>query len=306
MCMKNRACLLSSRRTKRTRCSGKVCAVMMYAIFIPATISSFPLRVTRRSYAPAAPALVLLTATITPPAGVPALSRTDPGDRLDDYRRALAFYLGLPGAVLDRVVFAENSESELRPIRAVAERFGAGKDVEFLSFYGLDYPVEHGRAVGEMRLIETALSRSRLLSGLGDNDMFWKITGRLRVKNLGQLVATAPADSALYADFRRFPRPWIDLRVFACRPPGFRGLFLSRVEQMRQDELASAGFTAPEERLFGELLPERSERRIVPRLRREPMIEGYSGFGQNYSRPTRRLWSNVRGASRRICPGLWL
>lgn len=250
--------------------------------------------------------MVLLTATIAPPAGVPALLRTDPAARLEDYRRALAFYLGLPSTVLNRVVFAENSESDLQPIRAVADRFGSDKDVELLSFHGLDYPVQHGRAVGETRLIETVLSRSRLLGGLRGDELFWKVTGRLRVTNFPRLVATAPASCELYADFRRFPRPWFDLRVFACTPDAFRGVLLSRVELMRQDDLARTGHAAPEERLFGELLAERRAWRIEPRLRVEPMIEGYSGFDQDLGRPARRLWCGVRGAGRRILPRLWI
>jgi hypothetical protein len=262
--------------------------------------------VIRRSYDPVAPALVLLTATITPPPGVPALARVDPGDRLEDYRRALAFYLGLPGAAVDRIVFAENSASEMGPVRALAETRDTGKELEVLSFYGLDYPVEYGRAVGEMLLIETALSRSRLLAALGEDELFWKITGRLRIRNFERLAASAPADAMLYADFRRIPRPWMDLRVYACTRAGFRQLLLPRVRHMRQNELTSAGFSAPEERLFGELLPERSTRRIVPRLRVEPLIEGYSGFGKDYARPSRRLWSGLRGAIRRVCPGLWV
>jgi hypothetical protein len=252
------------------------------------------------------PALVLLTATITPPAGVPALARSEPADRLDDYERALAFYLGLPASVVDRVVFAENSASDLERLEHLVERHGDGKEVELLSFYGLDYPVEHGRGVGETKLIGTALERSRLFAELGDEDLFWKVTGRLRFTNLERLIASTPASCSLYADFRRYPRPWIDTRVFACTPNAFRSLLLPRLDLMRQDELDRQGYSAPEERLFKELLAERTRWRIVPRLRVEPRIEGYSGFDEDYARPTRRLWSSVRAVSRRLFPGLWI
>jgi hypothetical protein len=247
-----------------------------------------------------------MTATITPPPGVPALSRTDPADRLADYEKALAFYLRLPDAAVDRVVFAENSDSDMRSLEQVVERHGGGKQVELLSFYGLDYPVEHGRGVGETRLIETALSRSRLLGALQDHDRFWKVTGRLRITNLDRLIMTAPPRFDLYADFRRLPRTWVDTRVFACTPAAFRSLFLSRIEAMRQSEVVAAGFSAPEERLFGELMGERGAAEIVPRLRVEPLIEGYSGFGEDYARPRRRAWSAGRRVVRKIFPGLWI
>jgi hypothetical protein len=259
-----------------------------------------------RSNDPGAPALILLTATITPRAGVPALARAAPADRLDDYLQALAFYLSLPDSVVDRVVFAENSATDLDPLEAEVSRHDARKDVELLSFEGVDYPVEHGRGVGETRLIETALERSRLLSALGDDGVFWKLTGRLRYTNLERLIATAPPSCALYADFRRFPHAWVDTRVFASTPRAFRRLFLPRVHLMRQDELDRTGYSAPEERLFAELLDERQNWHIVPRLRVEPMIEGYSGHGDDYARLTRRLWTRTRGVIRKVFPGLWI
>lgn len=260
----------------------------------------------RRPQDPGAPALLLLTATIAPPAGVPALARTDPADRLGDYQRALAFYLGLPSAVVDRIVFAENSASDLAPLEALVRRIGAEKDVELVSFQGLDYPVEHGRGVGETRLIDTALSRSRLLRELGEDEMFWKLTGRLRFTNLERLIDTAPASCDLYADFRRFPRPWVNTRVFACTPRAFRELFVPRLDLMRQDALDHTGFSAPEERLFNELMAERGHWRIVARLGVEPVIEGYSGFDEDYARPSRRLWTRLRAGMRRLFPWLWI
>jgi hypothetical protein len=247
-----------------------------------------------------------MTATISPPAGVPALLRTDPADRLADYERAIAFYLGLPASIVDRVVFAENSGSDLSSLRRIAEERGEGKNVELLTFNGLDYPVEYGRSVGETRLIETALRRSRLLSALPPDKPFWKVTGRLRFTNIDRLVATAPAGCELYVDFRRFPRRWVDTRVFACTPRAFTDLFVSREELMRQDVLDRSPYSAPEERLFEELMPLRDRARIAPRLRLEPRIEGYSGHGADYARATRRAWTAARATIRRLCPPLWI
>jgi hypothetical protein len=39
--------------------------------------------------------VLLLTATVTPPPGVPSLQRTNPAERLRDYEEALSFYLPL-------------------------------------------------------------------------------------------------------------------------------------------------------------------------------------------------------------------
>jgi len=74
---------------------------------------------------------------------------------------------------------------------------------------------------------------------------------------------------------------------------------------LRQD-LLPPGFLAPEERLFADLLAERERERICPRLRIEPVIEGSSGFGENYRRPKRRIESAVRAVTRRLLPFLWI
>jgi hypothetical protein len=247
-----------------------------------------------------------MTATITPPAGVPALQRVDPADRLADYEGALKFYLSLPASVVDRVVFAENSDTDLGSLDRIAQEHGGGKEVELLTFDGLDYPVEHGRSVGETRLIDTALERSRLLGALAPDEPFWKVTGRLRFTNLDRLIATTPAGRELYVDFRRIPRPWVDTRVFACTPRAFRELFVSREPLMRQDVLDRSGYSAPEERMFEELMPLRERARIAPRLRLEPRVEGYSGQGADYARPSRRIWTAARGIARRLVPPLWI
>jgi hypothetical protein len=224
---------------------------------------------------------------------------------MGDYVQALRFYLSVDNNAVDRLVFVDNSNSDLSPLQRVADEARAAKDVELISYQGRDYPVEQGRSVGETYLIDHALGASRILSALGKNDLFWKVTGRLRVRNLTQLVASTPGDCELYIDFRRYRHPWVDTRIFASSAGAFRRVFLTRIDLLRQD-LLPVGAVAPEERLFWALLPERERERIVPRLRVEPMFEGSSGFGEDYGRPRRRVESAVRRVTRRILPSLWI
>ena len=245
---------------------------------------------------------LLLTATINPPAGTPFLARRDPELRMDDYCRGLRQHLLADDDAIDRIVFVDNSNSDTRPLLEVVEEVAPTKDVEILSFDGRSYPVEHGRSVGETYLIADALEHSRILSSLGADDLFWKVTGRLRVRNLDTLVKSTP-NCDLYIDFRRYRHRWV--RLFATTPAAFRRLFLTRIDILRQDQLPPA-FVAPEQRLFDNLLPERAEFAIVPRLRVEPVIEGISGVGEDYRRPRRRVESAVRRVTRRVLPALWI
>ena len=111
---------------------------------------------------------LLMTATIKPLVGIPELQRTDPLERMNDYMRALRFYCNVPETVIARIVFIENSESDLSPLHEVASSAKATHRVEFLSFNGLDYPPGYGRGYGEFKLVDYAMSHAHFLADLSD------------------------------------------------------------------------------------------------------------------------------------------
>ena len=65
--------------------------------------------------------ILIMTATITPKADVRSLGRKDPALRRKDYEDALWFYGKLVGQCIDRIVFVENSESDLSSLEAIAQ-----------------------------------------------------------------------------------------------------------------------------------------------------------------------------------------
>src|SRR5216683_7355837 len=117
---------------------------------------------------------LLLTATIRPLAGIPELQRTDPTERMNDYVRALRFYCNAPETVIPRIVFIENSGSDLSRLHDVASSAKAADRVEFLSFNGLDYPSGYGRGYGEFKLLDYALDHSETLRGVERDAIVWK------------------------------------------------------------------------------------------------------------------------------------
>lgn len=183
---------------------------------------------------------LLLTATITPPAGVPGLRRTDPRQRLDDYCRALDFYCRLPEACINRIVFIENSDTDLSPLHHVARQARALDRVMFIGFYGLDHPAKYGRGYGEFKLLDHAMNHPSTLAGLDENERLWKITGRYRVLNLLQLIRKAPTEYDLYCDLRDRPMPWVDLRIFSCTPGGYRRYLMDLYPKLREDVIHMA------------------------------------------------------------------
>ena len=121
---------------------------------------------------------LLMTAALVPP--LSAVSRADPAARLADYLDALAFYLSLPTATLDRVLFVDNSDADIGPVLDAARRLAGDKTVEVLSFQGNDHPPQCGKAYGEFRLMDYGLAHSALFA---PDDVVWKVTGRLKGLN---------------------------------------------------------------------------------------------------------------------------
>ena len=254
---------------------------------------------------------LLLTATITPPADVIGLTRVDPVARMGDYLAMLTFYLELPEDVLRRIVFVENSQGDLGPLRELAARYPK-KEVEFLTFFGLDYPGRYGRGYGEFKLLNYAFDHSEQIARLGPEDKIWKGTGRLKLVNFAQMAKNAPPSYDLYCDLRNRPARWMDMRYYSVTKPGYRAIFYDELENCREDIIHPF---APDqlhkvvtEELMRELVGRKlGTHRIIPRFRTQPIVEGFSGYnGINYAQGFKNNFRTaVRVATRKLAPGLW-
>ncbi len=252
--------------------------------------------------------VLLMTATVTPPAGVPNLSRTDPVERIGDYRMSLSWYLSLPRDLFSRIVFVDNSCSDLSALREAAERFDAGERVEFLSFQGLDYPPHYDRAYGEFRLLDHAMSNSESVRSMGPGPgRVWKVTGRYIVKNIDAIVRSAPTDFELYANFRNWPRRWIDTYFLGWTPEGYEALVRDVYHRLKTNvpgiPLGICG-----EELFRSWLdqPLFRKRKIVKRFRSTPVLDGIRGAdGRNYASDDG--WKiRARAMTRKFLPFVWI
>ena len=252
---------------------------------------------------PPSPRVLFLTATITPPAGAPELVRTDPAVRLADYDAALSFYLKLLGHGLDNILFVENSNSDVSKLVDRCAQAGQAEKVEFVSFYGLDYPPEYGRGYGEMRLLDHGIEHSQLLKTLGEDAIIWKMTGRYVCRNLLKMFRSSPAKFDLYCDLKDRPMPWMDLRLFAFTRAGHEQILKGTYTRLARSELRAA----PEKemrRYVGQLLKTHA---IVPRFRTEPIIEGIRGNdGRNYARGKNLAKYGLRAVARKVAPFIWI
>jgi hypothetical protein len=249
----------------------------------------------------AAPAALLMTATITPDASVPMLKVRDPETRLREYARSLDFYLGFPD-VLDRIVLAENSGSDLTALESVAKRKGAAHRFEALHVDPT--PAELGRGVGEAQIVRQAMASSTLLADLSDAQHVWKVTGRYILRNIAQLAATAPP-SAVYINVRRRPRLWCDTYAYAFTRSGYERHLAGAAEAIAGE--AGTGPLGEESmaRMILGLIDQGAD--IVPRFRYEPRLEGTRGVDLTaHTDPKQRLKYVTRVVARRLAPGLWI
>jgi hypothetical protein len=236
------------------------------------------------------PALLVMTATINPYPNVIASDRNDPAVRMSDYCEALAYYLDRC-ALIDRIVFVENSDSDLAPLQAIADKQKGGKQVEFISFYGQDYPAEYTKGYGELWSLDHAFRNSRLISQLEDGGKCWKVTGRYRATNLDRLVRTAPPSYDLYADFRYWKKI-VDVRLFSFSRGGYEQLLLGRYPEMTGVILERYFFNR-----FAPLIEERGEEgsRIIPEFYYVPRVEGIGAFqNMNYMSGKLRMIYHAR------------
>jgi hypothetical protein len=202
--------------------------------------------------------ILLMTATVTPH-NAPNLARTDPAARLKDYDDALGFYLGLIDRPLHGIVFVENSDSDVTTLRQLVASRGLTERVEFLCNYGVHLYSEKGRAHGEFKLLDYAMTTSIMVLEAGVNHVVWKITGRYMVKNLASIIASAPRAFDAYVDMKDHPRRWMDMRLMAWTSTGYDARLFAQAGSGRASDSA---------------LLERTLYRRCPRLGQRQLLQG--------------------------------
>ncbi len=253
--------------------------------------------------------ILLMTATITPPPGVPALVRTDPQVRLQDYEKALRFYMSLLNRGIDSIVFAENSNTDISILQDIVEQVGVTEKVEFIVFEGLDYPPSYGRAYGEFKLIEYVMNHSSLLKNQDKKILVWKVTGRYIVKNIAQIIAHKPTNFDIYLNHKTIPRKWTDLYLMAWTLNGYQAyLHNMHYKILSLRDLNKDLKSQPEETFIIDLLDQSIEGiKVVRRFNVTPFTSGVRGWdNRNYSEGRNLLKFYLRSIACKLFPWLWL
>lgn len=174
--------------------------------------------------------ILLLTSTIKPKSNQPQLKLINYIDRLEDYKLALLFYSKLLEiGLIDNIVYVDNSGFDL----SCHSDIFTHKNIEWISFYDLDYPSAYHRGYGESRLVDYAFKQSKILDQLDVSDKIWRITGRYIIKNLDEIIRLTPNNFDFYCNLRG---EWIDMELLAWSLKGYKHLIENIWKQMETDK----------------------------------------------------------------------
>lgn len=210
--------------------------------------------------------VILLTACVNP-GRMPYTVLTDKSVRLQQYRAALDFYLSQTSLP---VVFCENT---LCDFSADYQQYIDSGQLEYITFDGNSFDHSKGKGYGEALIMEEAFSRSEQLQHC---DIVIKITGRLIVKNISQLVNDN--SRMLFPTIQTFPSAngMIDSRLIIMPKSFCTDEFLPAKSKI--NDSAEYYF----EHLLFDTLKNRQRFAHIPFLH-VPLIEGVSGSsGKKY------------------------
>jgi hypothetical protein len=243
-----------------------------------------------------------MTATIVPAANA-GVRRADPSVRLDDYKRALRYWLAYPHPSAQRILFLENSGADLSELRAIAAHENPqGREVEFLSLPVHAIPEGRNYGYTEMQSLDEGLALSRLRQ---TTTHMIKTTGRLVFPALGKALDMLPGPPELLVDCRKlgFPRRGFDVAVqlFACSHP-----FYDRVLRNARNEMNSTDIRLLEHLVFRKVIAFKGQPGCYLRFPCNIDPVGYSGFkARRYDSLPTAFSRRLRAILRVIAPGYW-
>lgn len=154
--------------------------------------------------------ILLLTASVDPAASkTPFTNMVDPKQRLEEYLVNIKKIVD--EKVFAKIVFCENTNYEFDYQKIIAEARAKNVELEVLRFKG-DYDGinKQGKGYGEGEIIKYALKHSKLI---GPNSIFYKLTGRIFIKNLASIVKNNTHKDVIFIKAQRTALK-VDVRFF--------------------------------------------------------------------------------------------
>lgn len=192
----------------------------------------------------------------------------DEEERLRQYKECVQFFL--ESRAFSGVVFCENSNygtGKLSYLTEIARINNVG--LELLSFQGnVEEACVHGKGFGEGEIMEYVFSQSKLAKA---ETYFVKITGRLKVDNVKEIVSHMKRQRTYFNIPNRTMRDIYDTRIYGMPTKQFKEYFLHSYEQVMDEEGTFL------EMVYTQILQDKGIK--VSNFPRYPRIVGISGSG---------------------------
>jgi hypothetical protein len=228
---------------------------------------------------------ILLTGTIAP-GNISFLNKSDTNLRLKDYLTSIIFWIIY--SPFTRFIFCENSnyKYDFSFLKAFALLYE--KELEVIHFDGLNDSKQYGKGYGESKILNYALEHSTLLK---TSKHFYKITGRLFIENIAEIVSSHEQDNIVF--MRDKNNNSVDTRFFKMEKIFYADTLSSAFEETNDFEGRAM------ESVYHDRLAMHPEK--VTALKKLPIVQGTSGStGDVYDKPSawkkwRREFSIKRG-----------
>ena len=212
--------------------------------------------------------VIIVTATIAPKANMHQLVLKDKDQRLQQYKNALNSIMDArPDA---KIVFCDNSGFGTDGFEEEkADAKDKGIQLEILSFPGdSDAVIRQGKGYGEGEIISHVLSESKLMR---NEQYLIKITGRLRVDNIADLVSRVNQDRVYFNIPNIHKKDLFDTRIYAMPVKTYKEYFETAYKKVDDNQ----GYYI--EHAFTDVIFENKLK--VRNFPRYPRIVGESGSG---------------------------
>lgn len=177
--------------------------------------------------------LAIVTGTIRPPQQMKQLVLRDENERFRQYEESIRFLLD--SGAFSEMIFCENSNYGTERLSYLADMaIGKNVELEMLSFPGnIEKACIHGKGYGEGEIMEYVFSHSRLIQ---TEPYFIKMTGRLKVDNIGKIVKRLSQGKTYFNIPNRTRRDIYDTRMYGMPCEQFKKLFLEAYHQVMDEQ----------------------------------------------------------------------
>lgn len=193
----------------------------------------------------------------------------DPKKREIEYLKSFLEYLVVKD--IKNIVFCENSQSDLLSVSLTEIGNKLGINIEILTFKGNTSAIKKlGKGYGEGEIIEHALNNSKLLIKA---DNFFKITGRLTLKNFNKILSSMDFNKNYFTKLRNNR---VDTRFYFVQKNFYQNNLLKGYTNVNDDKLIYL------EHVFFNIIC-RNKFEDVTSFKYYPIMLGYSGStGESY------------------------